>query len=106
MSKRTGTLRSFLSSFSSRCGSSSSPPSSSALCESPGRVSSSSINSDSSDSVQTSGPATRKRVKVSRRARTFKKRWLKQYQWLQWEKEGMFLQGDAKKERLYLALRL
>ena len=90
MSKRSGTLRSFFSSSSTRCGSSSSPPSSSAVCESPGRVSSSSSNSDSSDSAQTSGLATGKCVKVSRRTRTFKKRWLRQYQWLQWEKEGMF----------------
>ena len=90
MLKRTGTLRWVFSSSSTRCGSSSSPPSSSAVCESHGRVSSSSSNSDSSDSAQTSGLATRKRVKVSWRARTFKKRWLRQYQWLQWEKEGMF----------------
>jgi hypothetical protein len=45
---------------------------------------------ETSDSTTSdSGEPTRKLVKVRRRAQ---KRWLKQYEWLQWEKEGVFCQ--------------
>ena len=49
-----------------------------------------SVSSDSNTSLSSLGPSARKRVKVRGRVRKFKKRWLKQYKWLQWEREGMF----------------